>query len=301
MAAALSPPGPVLISWSSLKRWEHCPQHQLRVIKHETEKSNKGRIFLPGTVCDLVMRRWLDSDDPQPGEMDQFVEIVFNETVNAAESRIPWKGDPRQDMENVKAMCREAVNRLEPWLVQNVLPYEYAPEHKFKAHLTLPYLTEGVQAPVMMRGGIDILVRDDRGKFRLYDLKITKDPSYLHSTLAQLTFYDLAWGVIQGDFEASCEWGFVAPMIPEFIVPVTVSQDDRRVMLSRIIKYAQGQWMDNWTPKPDDAGCQWCEARAYCEKFRDIAIVDENGKQKMSFMASAEQRKKFRTPEIPDL
>lgn len=278
-----------------MKRWENCPQHQLRVIKKETEKQEKGRIFLPGTVCDLVQRRWLDQDDPQPGQMVEMVEQVFAETVDLAESRIHWRGNPIKDQQEVKDHCRNMVTKLEPWLIQNVLPYDWQPEFKFRAEMEIPYICgDGVRAPVRMIGGIDIVVRDDQGKFRLYDLKITKDAGYIRSTLAQLIFYDLAWGILQEDFEACNHWGFVTPGLDEQFIPITVSQDDRRAMLSRIVKYAQGVWTDSWDPKADDEGCNWCEARNRCEKFRLIPVADENGKMRVSFEQQAELRKKYR-------
>jgi len=290
-----SPPDPVIVSWSGLKRWEACPQHQLRVIRKETTKSNKGRIFLPGTVCDLVQRRFLESEDQYRGQMADMVESVFGETVEKAESKIPWRGNPIKDQEDVKAMCRQAVTRLEPWLFENVLPYEYQPEIKFKAHMEIPYICgDGVRAPVIMIGGIDLAVRRPNGKFRLYDLKITSNASYMKQTLGQLTFYDLAWALIQEDFDHSEDWGFIAPLLDEFIIPVQVTQEDRQVMLSRIVKYAQGVWTDSWTPKADDANCGWCEARQYCEKFKVQPIVEANGKQRMSFTQAASQRAKFR-------
>lgn len=290
-----SPPDPVTISWSGLKRWENCPQHQLRVIRREVERSNKGRIFLPGTITDLVQRRWLDSDDPQPGQMADMVDQIFSEVLEERESVIKWRGNPLQDQQDVKNYCRETVINLEPWLIANVLPYDYQPEVKFRSYMQVPYICDDRFGIVKMIGGIDIVVRDDQGKFRLYDLKTTKDAGYIRSTLAQLIFYDLAWGVIQGDFQHAVEWGFVTPALEEKYIPITVSSDDRRAMLSRIIKYAQGVWQDNWAPKSDDTGCNWCEARGTCEKFKNVAIVDENGKQRLSFTQAAAQRAKFRT------
>ncbi len=287
---------PVTISWSGLKRWENCPHHQLRTIQGATEKGDKGRIFLPGTICDRVQRRWLDSENPQPGEMVQMVDEVFAEnTGEDAEYLIKWKGDKRKDMEGVKAFCRQTVTHLEPWLIEHVLPYDYEPEVRFTAYMEIPYLNDGVRAPLKMIGGIDIVVRDHTGKFRLYDLKVTKDPGYIRSTLGQLTFYDLAWGVIQGSFSHANDWGFICPALPEKYVGVTVDQDDRRAMMARIVKYAQGVWKDEWLPKSDDSGCTWCEARGSCTKFKTIPIVESNGKQRMSFAQAASQRAKFRT------
>lgn len=289
----VSPPGPVVISWSGLKRWENCPQHQLRVITKEVEKQEKGRIFLPGNVTDHTMRRWLESDDPQPGQMEEMVETVFKEILEEGESKIKWKGNPVDDMNNVKAYCRQVVKDLEPWLQENVLPFGYQPEARFRAHMEVPYICEGVYAPVKMIGGIDIVVLGDDGKYRLYDLKTTKDSGYIRSTLAQLIFYDLAWGIIQGDFYSCVEWGFVAPALPEPYIPITVTREDREMMLSRIIKYAQGTWNDNWAPKADDTGCNWCEAKSTCEKFKTIPIQDENGRMKVSFNQAIEARRKF--------
>ena len=68
-------------------------------------------------------------------------------------------------------------------------------------------------------------------------------------------------------------------------------------MMGRIIKYVRGVWDDQWEPKADDAGCKWCEARGVCQKFKKIAIVDENGKQRLSFAQQAAQRKAFRRTE----
>ena len=292
---AASPPDPVIISWSGLKRWENCPQHQLRTIRNEVEKSNKGRIFLPGTVTDLVQRRWLDQDNPEPGQMPEMVEEVFNEVVDLAESKIQWRGDPRDDIANVKSDVRRAVRKLEPWLLENVVPFDYQPEFRFKAHMQVPYICgDGVQGPVTMIGGIDILVRDHDQKYRIIDLKMTKDPGYIRSTLGQLTFYDIAWGVISGDFHQTVTWEFLCPMMDEFTIPVTVEREDRQAMLSRIVKYAQGVWSNNWAPKSDDTGCTWCEARGTCEKFKTVATVEENGKMLVSFSQAAAQRAKFR-------
>lgn len=296
---ANSPPDEVIISWSGLKRWENCPQHQLRVITKETKPSEKGRIFLPGTVLDLVQRKWLDSDNPQPGEMVDMVEKVFSDVVEERESVIKWRGNPFHDQAEVKHDVRSAVKKLEPWLLANVIPYEYQPEVKFRAYMNVPYICDDAFGIVKMIGGIDIVVRDDQGKFRLYDLKMTKNDAYIRSTLAQLIFYDLAWGVIQGDFYHAAEWGFVTPMLGEQMIPITVDRDDRAAMLSRIIKYAQGVWRDEWKPKADDAGCDWCEAKGTCQKFKQIPIVDENGKQRVSFLQAAAQRKQFRNTDAP--
>lgn len=285
---------PVLISWSSLKRWEHCPQHQLRKIQGKTTKGD-GRIFLPGTISDRAMRRWLDSDNPQPGEMVEMIDTIFDEhTGPESEYWIKWRGNPAKDKAEVKAFCRELVTRLEPWLMDKVLPYDYQPEWRFRAHMDIPYLNEDVTAPVTLIGGADILVRGPEGRFRIYDLKATRDDSYMRSTLGQLTFYDIACCIIQGSWETCEEWAFVAPMTKERYIPIEVTKENRREMMARVVKYAHGFWREQWQPKADDTGCQWCEAKGACDKFKTVAVVDENGRQKVSFAEQAARRKAAR-------
>jgi hypothetical protein len=253
-----------------------------------------GRVFLPGTICDLAQRRWLSQPDPHPGQMVEMVDQIFTETVEKAESKIFWRGNPREDMEAVKTHCRTMVARLEPWLTEQVLPYDYDVEVKFKAHFEVPYICEGTRAPVVMGGGIDVVVRDDQGKFRIYDLKITENWDYVRTTLAQLTFYDLAWGIIHNDFEATSHWGLITPGLDERFVPSSVDHNDRKTLMSRIVKYAQGYWNDEWDPKSSDAGCGWCSAKGACEKFKTVSFTDEHGKQRVSFADAASRRSQFK-------
>ena len=83
-------------------------------------------------------------------------------------------------------------------------------------------------------------------------------------------------------------------MEKEITIPITVDEEDRRVMMSRVVKYAQGVWQDNWQPKADDTGCQYCEARGTCDKFKVVPIIDENGKQRISFADAAKNRAQYR-------
>jgi hypothetical protein len=253
-----------------------------------------GRVFLPGTICDLAQRRWLSEPSPQPGRMVEMVDEIFNETVLKAESKIFWRGNPKEDQEEVRKYCRGMVQRLEPWLTEHVLPFDYDVEVKFRAHLEVPYICEGMRAPVTLGGGIDVVVRDDRGKFGIYDLKITESWDYVRTTLAQLTFYDLAWGIIHGDFESSSRWGLITPGLEERFVPASVGHDDRKTLMARIVKYAHGFWNDAWDPKPSNTGCDWCTAKGACEKFKTVAFTDDHGKQRISFMDAAQRRSQFK-------
>lgn len=286
---------PIRISWSSLKRLENCPQHQYRHMRQETDISQKGRIFLPGTVCDLVQRRWLDSGDPQPGQMPDMVEAVLNETIEKRESVIHWNGDAKADYARVKAHCIGQVKRLEPWLLTNVVPFEYAAEHKFEVYTLVPFEDTGQYLPILLNGGIDIVVHDpaqpmDRG-YRLHDLKISESPSYLRSTLAQLVFYNLVWGTLYNNYDAVDYHSFVTPSLPEMEIPLTLGHEDRRLMLSRIIKFASVIARGCFDPNPEAVGCSGCEAKRVCTRFnladRLIRVEDadhikeHNGRQRL--------------------
>lgn len=285
---------PIRISWSSLKRLEHCPEHQYRHMRGETDISEKGRIFLPGTVCDLVQRRWLDSGDPQPGQMPDMVEAVLNETIEKRESIIHWNGDAKTDYFKVKAHCIKQVQRMEPWLLKNVVPFEYAAEHRFEVYTLVPFEDTGQYLPILLNGGIDIVVHDpeqpmDRG-YRLHDLKISDNPSYLRSTLAQLVFYNLVWGTLYNNYDAVDYHSFFTPSLPEIEIPLTLTHEDRRLMLSRIIKFASVIARGCFDPNPD-AMCGGCEAKRVCSRFNlsdrlirveDAAgIKEHNGQQRL--------------------
>jgi hypothetical protein len=286
---------PVYISWSGLKRWEQCNHKHLRHIQHEVTKPN-GRVFLPGTIVDRCERRLLESDNPQRGDMAAMIDTIFDEnTGEDAEYVIRWKGK-----DEVKRTCLEAVTNLEPILWEHVLPHDYQAEFKFKAHMEVPYIVEGMRAPVTMRGGMDIVVQKwPSGNFAIHDLKISRDKGYINKTLAQGTFYAIAWGVIQEDFSQPTEVSFFFPLLEEKIIKATVGVEEKRMMMSRIVKYAQGVWKDEWYPKTDNAGCSasWCEAFGTCAKFKPIAMRDENGKQRVSFAKQAEVRRASRAPD----
>lgn len=293
MESHLGSATPVRVSWSSLKRWENCPHHQYQVIAGKTKAPDfMGRVFLPGTVCDLAQRRWLMESDYSPGGMAQLVPVIMDEVVEKREYTIKWKHS--KDKDDLVRQCQALVTRVEPWLRENVLPFRFQAEVRFNAAMEIPYICEDRTGLVKMQGGIDLLVQDDSGKFKIFDLKITESLSYVKASVGQLTFYDLAWGLIQENFNHATEWGFITPGLEEGLVPVQVTSEDRHAMLSRIVAYAQSYWRDSWAPKEDDAGCQYCPAHSVCAKFQKIPVTDVNGKQRFSFEAAASQRKEAR-------
>mgnify|MGYP001613513782 CR=1 FL=1 len=263
--------GLLKVSWSALRMWEECRQKQHLMWTGKGKATDRMlRTYLPGTVADLVMREWLQSGDPQPGQMVEAVEEVFDRYVSPktdAQKKdagvVRWKGDPNKDKESVKKFVRELVVKLEPILFDLVVPYDYQPEKSFSVRVNIPGL-EGAPTPILLRGGIDIVVRPKR--FQLWDLKATSDASYVKKVLGQGVFYDLAWGLL---FEPPESFGFIVPMCAETVVRARITEEDRTVMMSRVISFAHAQWRGEWYPKVDDVGCNsWCPVSHACEKFK---------------------------------
>ena len=285
---------PLKISWTGLKRWEECHQRQLRTIQGKAPKSADGRIFLPGSVCDRAMRKWLESDNPQPGEMAEYVDeflLFFSE--EDPQYVIRWRGDPRDDKAKVRKFCKDLVNELEPILLRKVIPYRYQPEVRFRVPINIPDLN-GNPRQILLNGGIDIVVLDDDDDYEILDLKSTADESYVRGgILGQMTFYSIAWGQYVGQRDQPKRAGFVVPATREKLVPVEVGTDERRVMLSRIVRYAHGVWREQWQPIPGQH-CGRCDVKGSCDHFKPVLREDDAGRRRASFLALAEARRETR-------
>jgi len=281
----------IKISWSGLKRWEDCPQRHLRNVRRETRPVN-GRVFLAGNVVDSAERQWLN-EGARPGELvrliPEWMDRMCDPSSEASEYTIRWNGNARADRAAVLEKCVLAAQRLEPILLEHVAPYQFEPEKKFEVWVGIPGLN-GERVGILLTGGIDIVVRDDEGNFRLYDLKTTENRGYIRSTAAQAIFYDIAWGHWWGDHTQPREFGFIAPLLSEKLIPVAVNDDHRRVMMQRIIKAAHGMMRDQWSPKRDNEGCSWCEAKAWCPKFALAHAKDAFGKNRVNFAETARRR-----------
>lgn len=283
------------VSWSSLRRWEECHQHQLRTIQGKASSGN-GRIFLPGTLADLCMRRWLESDSPQPGGMHEYLDGLFiTHTGPDAEYQIKWIGDPRADGRRVKQSVSEMLTVLEPMLTQRVLPYRYQPEVKFRQDIGIPGLHPGQTRVVTMIGGMDILVQDDNDDYEVMDLKATHDDGYAKKVLGQLIFYSVAVAFMFDLPTQPKRASFLMPGCREKYVGVNITEADRRTMYSRIVRFCQGTWQNEWDPKADDDGCERCDTKHCCDKFVVPNVVDAAGKRRASFTDLAERRRALRS------
>lgn len=285
------------VSWSRLKDWEDCNQSGWRHTKHRQGSTIKdGRNFLHGTLADRAMRRWLEQEEEQlPGQMARYVDEAWDEhTGPDAEYRIKWRGDPRQDMEKVRNLAKKVVTNMETFLIKRVLPYEYQAELRFRVPVRIPD-TDGILRTIVLNGGIDIAVRDQNtGKVWLYDLKATENENYVRGgIMAQLIFYSVAWTLMMGTSPGDMDAAFLTPACKGQYHPLVITSDDRRMLMSRVVKFAQGIWHDENDPKEGvTSPCWGCDVSHLCDLFVRPVTFDTDGKKRVSLAAAAEARKK---------
>lgn len=227
------------------------------------------RVFLPGTVCDRVMRKLLEHDDPQPGMMmDWLEEMLHHYAFEDDEGVIRWRGDPRQDYQRVREVCTRVLTNLEPILFAEIIPQGYQSEVKFRQTVGVPYL-DGHPVGVDLIGGIDILTMDlATGDYGLWDLKATENDSYVNGAiLGQLTFYAIIIKAMFGKFPTKA--AFITPACKEKVVPVNITREEIAVMLQRIERYCHGVWRKEWEPKDKlDSDCHYrCDVKHSCDLF----------------------------------
>lgn len=257
------------ISWSSLKNHEQCRQQVFLRKAGKMNPAQNVRNYFHGNVVDSVMREWLSSDTPLPGQMVEMVEPTIErllvEVVENGEGVVRWK--KRNDRKDMTAFCRELVTRLEPILYELVVPYDFEPAKRFTTPVSVPYL-DGSMTTINLTGEIDLLVRDDERQWHIWDLKGTANDSYWRQTIAQLTFYDLAVHSMFGDYSQRA--GLIQPMCSQRVMSVTVQQDQRLDMMSRIIRMAHFMWKGDWQPKESSTGCSYCAVQHACAKFKPV-------------------------------
>jgi hypothetical protein len=277
------------VSWSALKRWEACHQRQKLYAEGKRSRIYDGRAFLPGTLADRCMRRWLeagleDRANLQPGGMLEYLEEEWaTHTGPQAEYPIRWRGDPRQDKREVIYAISDALRKLEPILMDKVLPYDYRPEYRFVSVVGIPGTTEMEETvQIEIIGAVDVAVCMGPGRYGLYDLKLTRSDDYIRSTLAQLTFYDLAFHGWIG--HQPTEHQFWAPLTQEVIIGTDITAAERAAMVSRIIQYAHGVWLGNWTLTTNkDQECFHCPVKHACPRFVPRISVDQQGRNRIAF------------------
>lgn len=265
------------ISWSALRTHEVCKQRSfLKRGKHLAPAANQ-RVFFPGTVTDRVTRDWL-THDPSPGRMPGMVEAIMDrewQQIRDDGGAIAWKTPA--DRAQVLADCREAVTKIEPVLLKLVVPYDYDADVSFSIPVRLPHPAGGAEE-ILLIGFMDIMVHDDQGRFWIWDVKHTRDNGYWRKVEGQLTFYDLACFLMNG--QGTERVGLLQPLCDVPVKPFAVSLEARTQMLARIAGMAHDIWVEDHTPRSDSVECGFCDYKHACSKFTPIVI---GGKHRVAF------------------
>lgn len=267
------------ISWSSLRTHMECKQ--MGHLQRSGKKATLGntRAFFAGTVTDRVVRDWLLNDaENNLGGMPDMVESIMErekDLIDAGEGVMLWKD--REDKAKVLKECIEAVTKIEPALIKHVLPYEYQPDFSFNAPLNLPHPDGGME-PVIINGFMDILVRNDKGEYGVWDVKHTRDDSYWRKTAGQLGFYDLA--ILLNFGAPTFVTGLLQPLCKEQVKPVPLSADSRSMMMLSVVNMATDVWKEDREPRVDNKLCGYCNVKHACTKFKPVMV---NGRERIAF------------------
>jgi PD-(D/E)XK nuclease superfamily len=260
----------IKVSWSRLR--DHMECHQKAALKEQRKKaaSTDIRNFFPGTVVDICMRRWLDQDSPQVGEMtamlDQVLVDAEREAQETGDGIVRWRH--LGDRDEVRASCRELLERLEPILVELALDesLDYVPARRFRAPLVVPYL-DGSPQHIWIVGEMDLFTqtRAQPCQYRVWDLKNTRNKDYWRKVTGQLLFYDLATFCLHRSWTVEC--GLIQPLCPEPVLRFRFTEQHRRELWSAVARYATDVWRKDDAPKLTTEGCDWCEVKHACIRF----------------------------------
>jgi len=197
--------------------------------------------------------------------VEEYISVCLDDLKVEESGVVRWRS--RTDRSELLKFCQTLVTRLEPYLIRDVLPYDYAPEHRFRVPFRIPYL-DGTPTEIELVGGIDVLVCRSENHWVVYDLKATANPDYIRKTLGQGIFYDIS--VLASFGHSPKEVGFWQPMVTERpYVSANVTDEDRRSMLSRIVNVAHDRWRGEDSPKLSAAGCAWCPVKGPCTKMNN--------------------------------
>ena len=255
------------LSWSALRVQEECREAGYHRRAGRGLKQDNQRVFFPGTVLDRVVRDWL-TDGPEKDTMpDMVTSVVDREWKNILDEggSIAWK-DAR-DKAKVIADVREACVKIQPDLMRWVVPFEYQADLKFRAPVMLPHPAGGLEQ-VEIIGAMDITVRDDKNRFMVHDVKMTRDNSYWRKVRGQLTYYDLAMFLMEGKYTSMAT--LMQPLCNEPMKMFRITDEERTQMMARVTAFARQIWMNDHTPRQDTTYCGYCFARSACSKFAPV-------------------------------
>ena len=268
----------IRLSWSQLRTADECRQKRFLTVSGARKQARDQRVFLPGNVTDRVVRTWLKNDPKShigemPGMVSETLDTIRNEILEKGE-RVAWKRDVN-DRKQIEKDCIEAVTKIEPVLLKHVVPFEYEADFRFDAPLLLP--RDGGKELINLIGYMDIIVRGDDGRIRVFDVKHTRDSSYWRKTVGQLTFYDFA---VQLLFKTkTSQTGLFQPLCAKEVYPYEVTDQARAEMYQRIVRVVTDIWNNDNAPNEHNKFCGQCEMRMACPKF---APVLKDGKKRVS-------------------
>jgi hypothetical protein len=260
---------PLRVSWSAIRTHEECHQKSFLLRDGKRAKVNNIRNFLHGSVVDSIMRTWLDNPQHPAGLMEELVDSELATTIEkekANDNVVRWRN--AADRDELRKFCRELVHRLEPILREHVLPYPYEHGKWFKVPMSIPAYPGTGTREIVLTGEMDLIL--DNGGPVVWDLKGTADDSYWRKVVGQLAFYDLAVWASSGTKTRFT--GLIQPMCAEQILAFEITDDMRRDLLTRVVRYAHDVWREEKTCKQGTAGCQWCDVRHACIRFQQPSI-----------------------------
>lgn len=272
-------PKTIRITWSALKRYQKCSYAQKLVNEGKRSKSLDGRVFLLGNLVDNSMRRWLENEDFSV-PIETHLRRIWEECTGPnAERPIKWKN--QDDQAKIVEDARSSLVTLEETLREHVVPYRYEPEMRFTSTVGIP-APNGELIHLDIFGAIDVAILYDDETMGIFDLKTSKSRSYVSSSIGQLVLYDLAIRNYLGI--KPVQHGFFTPMLKkESLIPVTVTDDDRRGMMSDIMTFAHGTWNNEWHLTENENDCYGCEVRHACIRWNKPLTGVQKKKNLMSF------------------
>lgn len=265
----------VKISWSALRNHMECHQKSFLIRTGNKEKLENVRNYFPGTVTDRVVRDWLMNEpENNPGLMVDMVEgIVDREEKlikDAEKGMIKWRDSKDRDL--VIKKCQLAVKKIEPDLEKHVLPFEYDVDFGFNAPIKALHPVTQEPETILLRGFMDIIVRQAEDKWAVYDVKHTEDEYYWKKTKGQLAFYDLAVQIMFG--QETQITGLLQPLCKETFKPFVLEEEERTILLKHVLDMAEDIWLDNTAPTANPSACTFCNVKHACTKFVPVKRSD---------------------------
>lgn len=298
----------ITLSWSRLSSWHQCKRRIRLTFEGKKQKFVNARNFLTGNLVDYTMREALTYYAQRDSEgrlialsKDDFMSPLpdkWNLIINNPEKNTvyDWKGDMQEDQRRILLKATEALDRLYPIVIDNIMGRRFIPEFRPQTMpaIGIPGLDgETVYIRLFLAVDMAIQVEEDPtnpngglGKWGLFDLKTTETEDYLTKTLPQLVFYDLAFHAATGSYPS--QHALWAPLVDEPIKKVTVTDEHRRQVRDWIISYCHSVWASEDDLTDDPTNCYNCPTKLACPKFVHPVTRDEQGITRVSFGAKGD-------------